>query len=386
MIENVAMTRVLDICTKIKPYQQAINRQGVSLKSMRLFRSYQSLKNHIAKAQPTVVGIGNFDGVHQGHQALINMVIAIAEKENLSSSVLTFSPHPLRFFKGEQGPKQVYSLQDRIDLLRSLGIELVLAQIFDLAFASLSPSAFVKDVLIDALQSAHIVVGYDFAFGARRSGTLEDLIKLAQSYGAQVHIIEAQQSPIHKEKRPYSSTWIRELITEGKVTEAQQALGRPYHMRARVVRGLQRGRKLGFPTANLELSSELCPQAGVYTAWLDWGLGPQMSVVSVGSNPTFRETRQLGQQRWSVEVHVLEAALNSAHDLNVTLDIYDREVCLWFIRPLRAQKRFSGPQDLVKQIQEDCQSTLSDLEHALAPQWPKQITELSQLEQTDLYI
>ena len=384
MFEHVAMTRVLDICIEIKPYQQAINRQGVSLKSMRLFRSYQSLKSHTVKARSTVVGIGNFDGVHQGHQALINMVIAIAKKENLRSSVLTFSPHPLRFFKGEQGPKQVYSLQDRIDLLKSLGIELILAQIFDLAFASLSPSAFVKDVLIDALQSAHIVVGYDFAFGARRSGTLEDLIQLAQSYGAQVHIIEAQQSPIHHEKRPYSSTWIRELITEGKVIEAQQALGRPYHMRARVVRGLQRGRKLGFPTANLELSSELCPQAGVYTAWLDWGLGPHMSVVSVGSNPTFKETRQLGQQQWSVEVHVLETALDLGHNRKVTLDLYDREVCLWFVRSLRAQKRFSSPQDLIKQIQEDCHSTLVDLEQVRAPQWPQKMNELSQLEQTDL--
>lgn len=340
---------------------------------MRLSQSYKSLKEHKIKTHPTVVGIGNFDGVHHGHQALINKVITLAHAENLIPSVLTFSPHPLRFFKGDQGPKQLYSAQDRSDLLMNLGIELILAQDFDLAFASLSPSGFVKEVLIDALQSKHVVVGYDFAFGARRAGTLTDLMNLAQEYGTKVHIIEAQQSTIHDEKRPYSSTWIRELVTAGKVNAAQQALGRPYHVRAKVVRGLQRGRKLGFPTANLALYSELCPQAGVYTAWLDWGQGPQMSVVSVGLNPTFTDIQQLEKQKWSVEVHVLEAQLSLNNQADHSLNMYDREVCLWFVNPLRKQKRFPDSQALIKQIQEDCQTTLNDLQTVQAPSWPQQV-------------
>lgn len=343
---------------------------------MQFFQSYQDLKKHIKQEKSTVVGIGNFDGVHYGHQALINKVLKLAEQESLQASILTFSPHPLRFFKGDQGPRQVYSLQDRIDLLSHLGIKLILAQDFDLSFASLSPSAFVKDVLIDALKSAHIIVGYDFAFGARRSGTHADLIEFAQEYGAQVHIIEAQESPNHSQNRAYSSTWIRELITAGEVSKAELALGRPYHIRARVVQGLKRGRKLGFPTANLELHSELCPQAGVYTAWLDWGQGPQASVVSVGSNPTFKKAHlPKTHQQWSVEVHVLqdqdEDQTNPVTKPELDLNLYDREVCLWFVSLLRAQQRFADSQALVQQITADCKATKDLLETQKKPIWPK---------------
>lgn len=326
---------------------------------MSTFHTYQEIDIASLDSEGSVVGIGNFDGVHQGHLALINAVVKKSLETGLNASILTFDPHPLRFFKGARGPLQLYSSQDRESLLAQLGIQVVLTQQFDLSFGSLSPQAFVEEVLVKSLRAAHVVVGYDFAFGAQRAGTHQDLLRLSQDHGFHVEVIEAQRSIGEGEDRPFSSTWIRELVSSGEVERAAEALGRPYHVRGDVIRGLQRGRSLGFPTANLHLSSELCPAPGVYGGWLDWGSGPQKSVISIGNNPTFNDAHiPDNHQRWSVEVHVLQP------DFPREVELYGRGVTLWFSGRLREMIRFSNIEQLIEQITQDCQHARMSLKTA----------------------
>ena len=354
---------------------------------MQTFSQYSNLALNCS----TVVGIGNFDGLHHGHLALVNQVKSQAQKRGLNSAILTFSPHPMRFFKGDQGPQALYSTQDRLSLLETLGIEITLLQKFTLAFAQLSPHHFVLDVLIKALKAKVIVVGYDFAFGHKRSGRVKDLQNFADQWGSEVVVIEAQNwenqhvNPSYFQTIPssylpesqrqnmqehlacspvFSSTWIRTLLKEGQVELAELALSRPYHVRGEVSHGHKRGRQIGFPTANLALSSEICPQPGVYAGWLDWGKGPQMSVISVGTNPTFQTPHLLHhQQPWSVEVHVLG-------DQDASLDLYGKQCCLWFTDFIRAPIQFDGIHDLIGQIKEDCQHASAVLKQRSIPLWP----------------
>ena len=326
---------------------------------MNRYHTYQDVNS--TQFLRTVVGIGNFDGVHLGHQALISAVTTEAKRRDLTPSVLTFDPHPLRFFMGDQGPAQIYSSKDRVDVLADLGIETILTQDFTLEFAQLSPRAFVEEVIVKSLRAALVVVGYDFAFGARRAGTITDLNELGAEFGFEVKVIDAQMTRSDEQMRAYSSTWIRELISEGEVAYASLALGRAFHLRALVVKGLQRGRSLGFPTANLALLAELCPKPGVYSGWLDWGEGPNESVISVGLNPTFSDAYiPQSSQRWSVEVHVLNRESDE-------LSLYDRSVCLWFADRLRDMRRFTSAEELVIQISLDCKEALANLKGRAKP-------------------
>ena len=344
---------------------------------MQIFHHYSSL----SLDECTVVGIGNFDGLHQGHLALVKSVQESAKTNNLQSAILTFHPHPMRFFRGKNGPQAIYSIDDRLSLLNTLGIELTLAQEFDLNFAQLSPFEFVEHVLIRALKAKVIVVGYDFAFGHKRSGRVQDLQAFAAQWDVEVHVIEAQSwdpnSNPHSSSSPpdfdqslfevkpvFSSTWIRSLLNQGHVELATHALSRPYHVRGEVSHGHKRGRTLGFPTANLALSSEICPQPGVYSGWLDWGKGGHPAVISVGTNPTFQTPHLLHhEQEWSVEVHVL----NQTHS---SLDLYGKSTCLWFEHFLRSPIQFSHLNQLVEQIKIDCNQAQSILSSLNAPSWP----------------
>jgi riboflavin kinase/FMN adenylyltransferase len=287
---------------------------------------------------------------------------------------------PCVFFKGDQGPLAVYSTQDRVSLLEALGIKITLLQEFTLAFAQLSPADFVFEVLIKALKAKVIVVGYDFAFGHKRSGRIHDLIRFAQQRGTHVHVVDAQSwenpyvssSPLHLNSNGFdasnspifSSTWIRTLLKDGQVEVAKHALSRPYHVRGEVSHGHKRGRNIGFPTANLALSSEICPQPGVYAGWLDWGKGPQKAVISIGTNPTFQTPHLLHhQQPWSVEVHALG-------QFDPPLDLYGQHCCLWFTQFIRLPIQFNGLHDLVNQIKHDCQQASLILESISPPVWP----------------
>jgi riboflavin kinase/FMN adenylyltransferase len=276
--------------------------------------------------------------------------------------VLTFEPHPSRFF-GRDEPKVIYSLQDKLTLLEALGVRRALFQRFDAPFAGLSPRAFVEEVLIKALKARVVIVGYDFAFGARRAGRVGDLRALCAEAGVEVDVVEAQAQG--EGERAYSSTWARALINEGALEALEGVLTRPYHVRGAVARGYQRGRALGFPTANLALESELCPPPSVYAGWLEWGEGPQPAVLSVGDNPTFSDPHLLAhQQPWSVEVHVIRPP-NAP-----PLDLYERPVVLWFAQRLREMRRFEGLEALKAQIERDRDEARALLAERPPPAWP----------------
>ncbi len=327
----------------------------------------------------SVVVIGNLDGLHLGHQALISEAARRASALGAALCALTFDPHPARYFSslspagsGRPAPAALYSVEERLSLLGALGVERVLCQRFDAPFAALSPEEFVREVLSGALRARAVVVGADFAFGAGRAGRVEDLARLCGEEGVEVCVAPQRRAPTGE---VYSSTWLRALVSEGRVALAREALGRPYHVRGAVARGHQRGRALGFPTANLALRGDLCPAPGVYAGWMAWGeglngreggSGRAPCVVSVGENPTFSEPHLLAaRQRWSVEAHALLDPAAPAPDL------YGREVVLWFGARLRDMRRFEGPEALRAQISLDCDEArrFAAAEGGL-PAWP----------------
>ena len=300
--------------------------------------------------------IGNFDGVHLGHRALLNRVVSAGNRESLVPTVLTFEPHPARVLGGRPAPPLLTTRADKRRLLASAGIMRLIEQPFTLEWAAQSPEVFVREVLVDALRCRRVVVGYDFVFGARRGGTLETLIAAGRRFDFAVEVIEALAPG---EAGVVSSSRIREAIAAGEVERATALLGRPYHLEGRVVRGAQRGRQLGYPTANLQGENELVPPAGVYAGWLDWGETPRMAAISVGTNPTFGDTGL------TVEAHVLREQLEPGTDL------YGRECHLAFGHCLRGQVRFSGPDaltHLVAQIEADVQETRRRLTEAVRPE------------------
>lgn len=293
----------------------------------------------------TALTIGNFDGVHRGHRALVARVKAAAEARGLSACVLTFDPHPARFLGGRAPPPLLSTPADKRRLLAGLGVDFMIEQPFDADWASLTPERFVSEVLLEGLRCRHLVVGYDFVFGARRAGTVETLRAAAEARGFTVEVVPALAPD---GQAVASSSRIRAAVQAGEFPVATALLGRPYHLHGRVVAGAQRGRLLGFPTANLQGDNELLPPPGVYAGWLDWGEGQRAAAISVGDNPTFGDTG------FTVEAHVLAEAIAPGTDL------YGRECHLSFAARLRGMIRFSGPNalaDLVACIGADVEAT-----------------------------
>jgi len=295
--------------------------------------------------------IGNFDGVHLGHRALLNRVRSYAAAEGLSAAVLTFDPHPVRILAPALAPLAICSTPEKLRLLEEAGVDAVLVQAFDLEFARLDPETFIQRVLVDALHARVVVVGYDFTFGARRAGTTEVLRSAGAHHGFRVEVVSAQAVGTGLVA---SSTKVREFVLEGRVEGAALVLGRPFSLMGTVRVGAQRGRTLGFPTANLAVDGELQPHTGVYAGWLDWGVGPRPAVINVGHNPTFREAAGLP----GVEVHVMG---------ETDLDLYGRKCRLFFAERLREERRFDGVQALVAQITRDRNTAATLLAARTAP-------------------
>ncbi|MEZ4463336.1 MAG: bifunctional riboflavin kinase/FAD synthetase [bacterium] len=300
----------------------------------------------------TAVTIGNFDGVHRGHQALLHRVDAFAAGGRLSTLVLTFEPHPVRVLAPALAPPLITRLDEKLRLLAAHGVEGVVVQPFDRAFAALTPEAFVRDVLVDALGVKALVVGHDFTYGARRGGTTETLVAAGAQHGFEVEVVSAQAVG---SGLVASSSKVREFVLEGRMDGAALVLGRPFSLIGEVVAGAQRGRKLGFPTANLAPESELLPRTGVYAGWLDWEGALRPAVVNVGHNPTF----VAASDRPGVEVHVIGAT---------ALALYGRRCRLWFAERLREERRFDGVEALVAQIARDRDAAVALLATRPAPE------------------
>lgn len=285
----------------------------------------------------SVVTIGNFDGVHLGHQRLIGLAVQRARSQRRLSIVTTFEPHPLRFLSGRKTPPFITNLDRKLEHMAELGPEVALVLPFDRALASMEPEDFVARILVEGLHMKDLVIGYDYAFGKNRRGDHALLSRLGQEHGYTVE----QLDPVIIHGAVVSSTRIRDLLQAGRVWEASQLLGRFYRLSGPVVRGAGRGATLlGFPTANVEPCEELVPLPGVYAALaeLDSSRGQVLqAVVNIGVNPTFGP----GQQ--TVEAHLLD----------FRGDLYGRSMDLQFVQRLRDEKKFSGPEELKARIAED---------------------------------
>ena len=285
---------------------------------------------------PSAVTIGKFDGVHQGHRAVIGRLRDIAEAEGLKAAVVTFDRNPLALLAPDKCPDALVSVRQKLELLATTGIDATLLLPFDRALASVPATEFVERVLVDTLAAKAVLVGRDFRYGARGAGDVDLLIDLGATFGFTVEVID-DVTP--EGGRRVSSTWVRELLAEGDVRHATALLGHTPTVSGIVVHGAARGRELGFPTANLTPESEgLIPADGVYAGWLTDAGTRYPAAISVGDNPTFE-----GVAKKQVEAYVLDREL----------DLYDHVVDIEFVERIRGMVAFTNIPDLVDTIRSD---------------------------------
>ena len=296
-----------------------------------------------------ILTMGNFDGIHLGHQTLLRQVVQEAKATSGHSVVLTFEPHPLRVLAPERAPRLILTHKDKMELLQSFGVDAVIIQRFDWTFANLEAKEFVQRYLIDRLKVRKIWVGRDLGFGKGRKGRVEDLIRLGVEGGFEVGIVE----PIQVGGVRISSSRIRELIERGDVHEVNRFLGRYHFVSGRVTRGHQRGRHLGFPTANIVTRAEVLPLDGIYATFLQVDEHPWPSVTNIGVNPTF------GDGPRTTESYIFD----------FQGDLYGQSVRLFFVKRIREEKKFSSPSLLVEQMQKDVLSAQRILSEIGVCEW-----------------
>jgi riboflavin kinase/FMN adenylyltransferase len=300
---------------------------------MEVFRNIEDFRRPELK---TVVTMGNFDGIHLGHQALVGNAVAEAKQWRTKSVVFTFEPHPLKLLAPERAPQMIVNHQDKMDMLQGLGVDAVIVQTFDHRFATIQAEDFVRRYLLERLNLSKIWLGRDLRFGRARKGSAEDLIRWGTELGFGVGIVE----PILVQGHRISSSRIRQLIEQGRVDEVQPMLGRYHFISGKVVSGFRRGRNMGFPTANLAATTELLPGDGIYATSLQLQNRCWLSVSSVGRNPTF------GQGLRTIEAFILD----------FVGDIYGESVKLTFVQRIREERMFAQIEDLVTQMHEDVQA------------------------------
>lgn len=283
----------------------------------------------------SAVSIGNFDGLHLGHQALIARLKAASKAHGIPSVVMTFSPHPMQVLQPERKVKRIFSLEDQVRTLSESGVDFLIIQSFSRSFSELTPEQFIISKLFKPLRPKNVVVGYDFAFGAHKKGSIEYLKQKGLELGFDVDLI----APVKLKDQIVSSSRIRQLIAEGNVQLAGEMLGRNFYLEGIVEKGFQRGRKIGIPTANILCLTETTPNSGVYCGYAHLKGEPKFkAVMNIGVNPTFSES-----SHQTIECHLL--------DFN--RDIYGRELRVEFVSKLRNEKKFSGVDELVAQIHID---------------------------------
>ena len=303
---------------------------------MEIFRHIEDRRLRLTRS---IVTMGNFDGLHLGHQRLVRNAVEDARRLGIPSVVLTFEPHPLKVLAPERAPKLILAHKDKMQLLQSFGIDIVVIQTFDTSFASLQPGTFVRNFLIDRLHIEKIWVGRDFRFGQGRKGTISDLV----GWGAELGFNVGAVDPILVGGVRVSSSRIRHLVEEGRVDEAEPMLGRYHFISGKVVTGHQRGRGLGFPTANISTRTEVVPLNGIYATIVEIGAQRRLSVSNIGVNPTF------GTGPRTVESFILD----------FDHDIYGEPLKLYFVKRIRAEKKFASAEQLVAQMRDDVKSARS---------------------------
>ncbi len=294
------------------------------------------LKDITTKFTNSIITLGNFDGIHLGHQELIRMVIRRARETGGTSLVVTFRPHPLKILAPEKCPPLISIYEEKIRLIEALGVDALVKIPFTMDFAAMSPEAFVKDILCDLLGAKEIFVGFNYRFGKGRAGNIEMLRELGNRHGFTVR--EVEQVSLRGEV--ISSTAIRQLLKDGEVEHAARLLGRVYAVTGIVVKGDGRGRGLGFPTANIAAKHAIIPSDGVYAVQLNVRDHFHDGIANIGLRPTFNKNIR------AIEVHVFD----------FDEDLYGEDISLYFIRKIREEKKFKGPDELVRQITKDIAS------------------------------
>ena len=284
--------------------------------------------------------IGVFDGVHLGHQEVFRQVRAAADRLGVASAVVTFDSHPAHVVRPENAPKLLTTLDQKIELIAAQGIDYVYLISFDEERAATPPDRFVEEVFVDALHTRAIVVGEDFHFGAGRSGDVDGMAELGERWGYEVHPLELIRHD-DDAREPVSSTKIRRALAGGNVAYAAEMLGRPYEVRGVVQPGDQRGRQIGFPTANIPVPKVMAwPADAVYAGWCTRPNGDRHPcAINIGRRPTFYE-------------HA-EQSLLEAHLIDFSGDLYDEEVSVAFTAFLRSERKFAGLDQLTEQLKVD---------------------------------
>lgn len=307
---------------------------------------------------PSVVTLGNFDGVHSGHRVVLGRVVESARAAGAQAVVVTFDPHPLQVLQPLEAPTLITGLEQRLTLIESTGVDAVLVMTFTRELSSWTPEHFVVDVFVRALGASALVVGHDTRFGHRNSGDVTTLAALGAVHGFAVEVVD-DLAPADAPRRS-SSSWARELLTDGDVIGASAVLGRPHRLAGKVVHGDHRGRELGYPTANLEPHIEgMVPADGVYAGWMLRTSVPDddpdrllPAAVSIGTNPTF------DGKTHRVEAYVLD---------RTDLDLYGETVSLELVARLRPTLRFDGVAELVDQMAQDVEDCRQLLARGIVP-------------------
>jgi riboflavin kinase / FMN adenylyltransferase len=303
---------------------------------VRIWRSLDAVPADLGR---TVVTIGNFDGVHLGHQHVILRAREVADELGVADVVaVTFDPHPIAVLRPEHAPPTLTTIETRVRLLEEAGVDDVLVVPFSRELAGWSPERFVEEIVVESLRARAVVVGANFRFGYRAAGDISTLRELGEHNDYETVGIALDGGP-----QVWSSTYVRNCLSAGDVEGAAEALGRPFTVRGEVVRGDERGRELGYPTANVPTTGmHAAPADGVYAGWLqrlDGQHDPLPAAISVGTNPTFD-----GERERRVESYVLDRD---------DLELYDVPVEVSFVARLRGMKRFDSVDDLVATMADD---------------------------------
>lgn len=301
-------------------------------------RVFHGIENVTPPLDGSVLSIGNFDGVHRGHQQLIAQAGLFAANTGGAVVVLTFDPHPLSILAPDRAPKRLSRIPDRLKLLERAGADVAVVVQTDRELLAVEPEDFVERIVVERFRPTHIVEGPSFTFGKARRGTPELLKQLGPRFGFSAHILAPVEVQIDAgESIMVSSSVVRKLLEEGKTKRASLCLGRDYELSGTVIEGAKRGRSIGFPTANIDVPDLLIPADGVYAARATTQAGEFAAAVSIGSNPTFEGQRRI------VEAHLLE----------FDGDLYGQSVTISFGRRVRGQVKFDRAEQLAAQIAED---------------------------------
>lgn len=307
---------------------------------MQVFRHLDEVRGTL---DGCAVAIGNFDGIHLGHRELLLQTRRLAGERGAPSVVLSFEPHPAKVLSPDFAPLLITTTERKIALLEGEGVDALVLQPFDKAYAATPPEAFVERDLLGSLGARDVVVGYDFTFGKGRAGDPEVLARLGHPR-MRVHTVP----PFHENGLVVSSSKIRELVLEGRVEPAARLLGRPFLLDGIVVPGRGRGRTIGYPTANVAPRTELLPANGVYTvlAAVEGVAGAVGGAANIGRKPTF------GEEERTVEIHLFDT----------DQDLYGREMAVAFLHRLRPEVRFGSVEELVEQIGKDVREARAQLD------------------------